>query len=154
MKDSILKLLHHMQWANTRVIETLRGQPHDSARLTLTHLISAERIWLTRLQQSANPPLPGDQGWSVDECERVASATFAALEALVAHLDEAALSQPFTYKSLKGLEFRNTIGDILLHVAMHGSYHRGQISLKLREGGQVPVATDYILYLRERDAKG
>ncbi|MGG1633398.1 DinB family protein [Paenibacillus sp. NRS-1760] len=32
---------------------------------------------------------------------------------------------------------------------MHGSYHRGQIALLLRQAGAEPILTDYIIYERQ-----
>jgi uncharacterized damage-inducible protein DinB len=37
---------------------------------------------------------------------------------------------------------------MLTHVAMHGSYHRGQIAAALRAGGDIPSPTDYIAFVR------
>jgi len=39
---------------------------------------------------------------------------------------------------------------MLQHLANHGSYHRGQAAAMLRQVGAAPVATDLILYYRER----
>jgi uncharacterized damage-inducible protein DinB len=33
-------------------------------------------------------------------------------------------------------------------VALHGSYHRGQIALLVRAGGSTPAPTDYIAFIR------
>jgi uncharacterized damage-inducible protein DinB len=40
------------------------------------------------------------------------------------------------------------VGDMLLHVALHGAYHRGQIALLVRAGGSTPSPTDYIAFIR------
>jgi uncharacterized damage-inducible protein DinB len=37
-------------------------------------------------------------------------------------------------------------------VALHGSYHRGQIALLMRQGGGAPAATDYIAFVRDMPA--
>ena len=37
---------------------------------------------------------------------------------------------------------------VLTHVALHGSYHRGQIAALIRSGGDEPINTDYIMWLR------
>ena len=46
-------------------------------------------------------------------------------------------------------EIKKELGDILLHVAMHGAPHRGQICSMLAPSGQAP-ALDYFLYALER----
>ena len=63
-------------------------------------------------------------------------------------LDEAALARNVHYTNSAGLEFDSTVGDILLHVALHGAYHRGQIALLVRAGGSAPAPTDYIQFTR------
>jgi uncharacterized damage-inducible protein DinB len=52
------------------------------------------------------------------------------------------------YRNSAGDEFDNAIEDILVHVAMHGSYHRGQITMLVRDAGAEPQPTDYIAFVR------
>ncbi len=40
------------------------------------------------------------------------------------------------------------MSEIVTHVAMHGSYHRGQIARQLRSAGLEPPYTDFIQYTR------
>ena len=40
-----------------------------------------------------------------------------------------------------------TIGDTALQVALHGTYHRGQINARLREIGGEPPLVDYIAWI-------
>jgi len=63
-------------------------------------------------------------------------------------LTAADLAREIQYRNSAGQEFRSTLEDILLHVALHGSYHRGQVSLIVRGGGGEPVATDYNAFIR------
>jgi uncharacterized damage-inducible protein DinB len=37
---------------------------------------------------------------------------------------------------------------MLVHVALHGQYHRGQVALLLRASGFEPATTDYIAWTR------
>jgi uncharacterized damage-inducible protein DinB len=46
------------------------------------------------------------------------------------------------------MPFRSQISDILLHVALHSSYHRGQIAAAVRAAGVTPVNTDFITFAR------
>jgi uncharacterized damage-inducible protein DinB len=62
--------------------------------------------------------------------------------------NDTSLQQSVHYRNSAGREFDSTIGDILMHVAMHGSYHRGQIAREMRSAGREPVYTDYIGYAR------
>ena len=71
---------------------------------------------------------------------------------IMTSLDAAELNRPVHYVNSAGQEFVNTVRDILFHVAMHGSYHRGQIALLVREAGGQPAATDFIAFARGADA--
>jgi uncharacterized damage-inducible protein DinB len=84
----------------------------------------------------------------LDGCAALARETHAALESLAASLDERALARPVTYRNSAGDEFTSTVEDMLLQVALHGSYHRGQIARDLRRSGATPLATDYIAWAR------
>ena len=58
------------------------------------------------------------------------------------------LDQTVPYRNSAGRDFRNSVRDIVIHVTMHGSYHRGQIARLVRASGGEPPYTDYIQYRR------
>lgn len=58
------------------------------------------------------------------------------------------LSREFAYTNPKGEQFRNRVGDVALHVAFHGVYHRGQIAALVRQHGGEPAYTDFIQAVR------
>ena len=66
----------------------------------------------------------------------------------LSRLDEPALAEPIEYTNSAGLTFQTACGDILIHVALHGQYHRGKINLLLRQAGADPAPADYIGYVR------
>ena len=70
------------------------------------------------------------------------------ITALVASVTEDDLAREIEYRNSAGQQFRTRLEDILLHVALHGSYHRGQVSLVIRAGGGEPAPTDYIAFIR------
>jgi uncharacterized damage-inducible protein DinB len=90
---------------------------------------------------------------SLAEAGRLATESAAALTAFVGRCDAAALAATVAYRTSKGHEMRSTVQDVLLHVALHGSYHRGQLASLARAGGSVPAATDFIVFSREAAAR-
>jgi uncharacterized damage-inducible protein DinB len=66
----------------------------------------------------------------------------------VAGLTPDAAARRVTYRNSAGREFASPVEDILLHVALHGAYHRGQIAAALRGAGAVPEPTDFIAFAR------
>jgi uncharacterized damage-inducible protein DinB len=85
---------------------------------------------------------------TLDECESIARENVVAFTELLSRLTPDLLEKPITYRNSAGDQFTSTIEDILTHVAMHGSYHRGQIAASLRAGGDSPSPTDYIAFVR------
>ena len=59
-------------------------------------------------------------------------------------LTPADLVRTIAYVNSKGQRWDSPIEDVLVHVLMHGAYHRGQIASALREAGVTPPYTDYI----------
>lgn len=48
------------------------------------------------------------------------------------------------YRNSKGERWTSTVEEILTHVVLHGSYHRGQIASAIRAAGGTPAYTDFI----------
>ena len=149
MRQYLLRLFEHMGWADARAVTALReaNGASDLARAELAHVLGVEHVWLARLEGrpatiAVWPEL------SVDECEALARDTLAGYCAFVERLDDAALERTVHYRNSAGAEFDTRISDILLHVALHGSYHRGKVAAALRGAGAQPVPTDYIGFAR------
>ncbi len=143
------RLIEHLAWADHRTLDALDTLPAADPKIlgTYGHVLGAEHIWLTRLQgKPATVPV-----WptlSLAECRRLAADNAAGLRALVADLDPAGAEVGVTYTNTAGLTFTSTRHDILLHVCLHGQYHRGQVAQAVRAGGGNPVPTDFIAYAR------
>lgn len=147
-------LYDHLAWADERALAALRTMPPGTAaaaqaRTIYAHLVAAEHVWLARLEgrMPAHPVWPS---LGVDEAAALARESAAGLRALAA-LAPAELARDVTYRNSAGVEFTNTVSDVLAHVALHGSYHRGQLALLARQGGGAPAATDYIAFVRNRE---
>jgi len=149
MSDHLRRLIEHLEWADTAALGALRASAaSDTRALTIySHVLGAEAVWLARLAGR-----PSDVAvWPVLTLERAASLAArnaAELNALVSSLGPDDLDREIDYRTSDGRAFRSTTEDILLHVALHGSYHRGQIALLIRGGGGEPASTDYIAFAR------
>jgi uncharacterized damage-inducible protein DinB len=149
MKEYFTRLFKHLEWADERVLASLWSAQHPQKRgLELySHILGSEHVWLSRI----NGTTPRVEVWPVltlDECERLGKENIAAFRALVSRLTPDLLEKPITYRNSAGDQFTSTVEDMLTHVAMHGSYHRGQIAAALRAGGDTPSPTDYIAFVR------
>jgi len=147
--DHLRRLIEHMAWADERVLQSLRSckVPLPAAIGLYSHVLGSEHTWLTRVT-GESPSIAVWPEMSLDDCERIAAQNARALHDLVGSLTAADLSRPVTYRNTAGTEFTTGLEDILLHVALHGSYHRGQVAALLRSAGDTPSPTDYIQWIR------
>jgi uncharacterized damage-inducible protein DinB len=147
--DHLARLLAHLRWADALTLRSLRDASSAPARALelYAHVVGAEEVWLSRIEgrPSSVPVWPS---LDLDECERLAATTHESLARVVASLDEAGVARLVHYRNSAGLEFDSRLDDILLHVAMHGAWHRGQVATLLRGAGDEPAPSDYIAFVR------
>ncbi len=151
--DHFAKLINHLEWADQRVLQSLRSAQHapPKALEIYAHILGSEHTWLARINGTA-PQLVVWPNLGLDECERVAAENVVGLRTVIASLTSDSLEQGVTYRNSAGDQFTSTLEDILTHVAMHGSYHRGQVASLVRAGGDTPAPTDFIFFARAAPA--
>jgi uncharacterized damage-inducible protein DinB len=145
----LTKLISHLAWADDRVLAALRSAtaPDPVCLELFAHVLAAEHVWQARLKGEA-PRHPVWPTLTLEACAGLVQANQRELTAYVEALAAADLVRPVTYTNSAGQEFTSSIEDIMLHVCLHGTYHRGQIAWALRKGGGVPMPTDYIGFVR------
>ncbi len=152
MREHLERLFHHMTWADHRVLHLLNTSPgaRTPAIMRLfSHLLAAERVWLLRLrgEDAAQQPIWPDL--TLEELNAAAAQNTLEYSRYLAALRDEDLGVEVAYANSKGITFRTSILDILTHVALHGTYHRGQIAAAVRQAGEEPVNTDFITFVRE-----
>ncbi len=138
-----------MTWADERALTALReaGDGHEAAREFYAHVLGAEHVWLARLRERpADVPVWPD--FDRERCERLAADARDAYSAYLQSLKRVDLERSVSYVNSAGQAFESRVEDILMHVLLHGAYHRGQVALLLRQGGAQPIPTDYIAFVR------
>jgi uncharacterized damage-inducible protein DinB len=157
----ISDLYAYNRWANARTLEAASalsseelsrsvGGSFSTALGTLAHLVGAEWVWLERWRGGSPRALPVGFA-SVEDLRRRLGEIETGQKALLADLTPARLETKITYVNFAGETWTYALGDMLVHVVNHASYHRGQVATLLRQLGQKPLSTDYLLYL---DGKG
>lgn len=149
MTSHFRKLFRHMAWADDLVIAGLRADPGSESQALdyFAHVIGAEHIWLSRVRQEA-PRLAVWPALTVDECAWYAAENATGFLSVIDGLAPNELKRGIAYVNSAGQAFTTPLDEILLHVALHGAYHRGQVSLLVRRGGGTPAPTDYIAFAR------
>ncbi len=146
------ELFDHLAWADARAREALAAMPAGSpqrerALRIHAHLAAAEHVWLSRLEGR----VPEHAVWPAlepDAATALARESAARLSAYVRGLGPGDLAREVTYRNSAGQEFLSCVEDVLAQVALHGSYHRGQLALLARDAGAQPAVTDYIVFVR------
>lgn len=143
------KLVDHLEWADKRVLDSLRAMPHPDARALdlYAHVLGTEHTWLSRIHERA----PREKVWpqlSLTAASALAAENAAALRALIATHTPEQLQRKVAYSNSAGLAFESTVEDMLLQVVLHGCYHRGQVAMIVRGAGAEPAPTDYIAFVR------
>jgi len=70
----------------------------------------------------------------------------------VSRIDEAQLAERIDFTFTDGLPGRMSREEMLMHVTVHGEYHRGQISLILMENSITPPGDGFTSYLHKAEA--
>ena len=139
-------------WANGAVLSACRkasSEPSFTRALQLlSHIVSAERLWLERLQGHAQS-LPVWPEFGMERCAAEIPALGSMWKDYLASLSDTTLDGRISYKNSKGEAWASSVQDVLTHVIMHSAYHRGQVASVIRDGGGVPAYTDFIHAARQ-----
>jgi uncharacterized damage-inducible protein DinB len=149
VRELLQRLFAHQRWADERTLAALRGAaaPPEAALARFMHVVAAEHVWLCRIR-GERPQVAVWPPFTQDGCAALLGRNQREFEALLAGAGDAALQREVAYVTSDGRPFTNTVADILLHVALHGVWHRGQVAMLMRQHGLEPVPADYIAFVR------
>lgn len=154
---TLQNLIAYHRWAVSRTLEScavltsdeyLRdlGGSFKCVRDTLAHGLMADSAWLHRVRGEAFTRPTQDQ--LPADLETLFSQWRVALSGWDALVSTRASSEVIAYHAFNGQPFSNTLEEIVRHVVNHGSYHRGQVALMLRQLGHPASNTDLIAFTR------
>lgn len=147
MNDYLSRLIAHMRWADRTVADALQDHPDPEAVRAFAHIASVEHVWYSRIHART----PTHAIWpelSVSQSRAVAEEHADRFDELLREADDDALARVIHYRNSAGHAYENAVSDIVIHTAIHGEHHRGQIARFLRAAGREPPYTDYIQYTR------
>jgi uncharacterized damage-inducible protein DinB len=152
------------RWANRKTLESAAalspeeyarpvGGSFGSVRGTLVHLYGADWVWLERLHGRSPGAMPeGDEHLPLDDLARKWRGVEAGQDVYIATLTQERLAEPLSYTAFSGDKFTRRLGDALLHLANHGTYHRGQVATLLRQLGHKAISTDFLRWIDALEA--
>ena len=149
MLDSFRELFTYDDWANREAADSIARAANapSKARRVLAHIIGTQWLWMARIQGVA-PKMAVWPELSVADCPPQSAALRANWSQLLSTLGGDGLARGIPYQNSKGEPWTSTVADILMHVILHGAYHRGQIATLLRDSGGEPAYTDFIHSVR------
>ena len=165
MLETIRLLIEYTRWADGRMFDAVSklspeqwtkdlGSSLKSARDTAVHIVSAQWIWLSRWKGESPKAMFAPADYPTPASIREKSEALAKeLAAFAVEQTDASVAKPLAYKNLKGEPMSYPLGHLMLHMANHSTYHRGQVATLIRQLGGQPISTDFVLYCAEK-AKG
>ena len=152
MKEALVRLIDHLCWADRAVLQNLGGlqRPAGKAMDYFAHVLAAEKLWIDRILGQGLAVVAVWPRLTLADCSSLADSNHMALREILEAESANGFAREISYTRSTGDGFTSTVGDILLHLATHGSYHRGQVAAAVRASGGEPVNTDYIHYTRTR----
>lgn len=161
-RDHVLRLYEYHHWAEDRMLDAFGsvtteqldkpwGGSFGTGRGLLRHVVGADRLWVERWNGRSPKSLPDFPATHAGRDFRAEWEKVKADERLfLSSLAKDRLTSELTYVNMKGEQWTYPFAEILVHVVNHGTYHRGQLTHLLRDLGQAPTSTDYLVFLQEQ----
>lgn len=149
MKAYLLKLYQYNAWANRRVIGCVEQQAVTDEKILsiFAHCLAANFIWYNRFMGLPNHEYELWGGHhSVADLKKMVEGANALWMPFIESKES--FDRMLKYQNYSGDYYENNIQDIMIHLVNHGTYHRGQVALLLRERGYEAINTDLITYDR------
>ncbi len=142
---AMTKILHLCSQLNSEALNTSYPLGMGTALATLQHIANAERIWLDRWLQKSP-----DAAWKSPDTIAGLTDCFKALAQQRSTWFESnpeLFATKVRYRNLRGEEFHENLGGLVMHVLNHGVHHRAQMLYFLKKHGlTVSGGLDYIFY--------
>jgi uncharacterized damage-inducible protein DinB len=155
--DLLRRLIAYTQWADEKLLAAADGLSGDelerpreayfgSLASNLWHMLIVQRLWLARWAGDPPPSAerPATVSWRADY-----AASHAALHSYVGSLTAADLGRLVKYTPRSGVPREQPLGELILHLANHGTAHRAETGLLLERLGRSPGDLDYTVFMNE-----
>jgi uncharacterized damage-inducible protein DinB len=164
---SILTTLYdYHYWANAQMIQACEaltldqwtqplGHSWESVHGLLTHMLAAETIWLARWQgQSPKTLRQPEEFPTLADIRQAWTQVESKIREFIRQCDDERLSRDLTYTNTQGQTFTLPLGQLILHVANHGTHHRGELAAMLAILQAPHSEDDLLFYFIEQQKSG
>lgn len=128
-----------------KLFQDHEGKISEKSIQLLNHLLNAHQIWNERILDTKN----ACDVWEIRPLHLLDEINETNHYQTQEILKNLTLDDVKHYKTSKGIDFSNSIRDIVFHIINHSNYHRAQIATDVKQNGIEPINTDYIFYKRK-----
>lgn len=113
----------------------------------MAHLLNAQQIWLSRCLGTSSSNYVLWPTWEPATFKEIIDKNHTDwINFLSVEIDP---QRTIVYENFKGEKFNSKLIDILAHVINHGTHHRAQIGMLLKQSEAIELpSTDYVHYVR------
>jgi uncharacterized damage-inducible protein DinB len=163
--QDILLQFEYNRWANARLLEAAASLTNDqfnrdlsssysSIRDTMTHLLSAEEIWLMRWKGLS--PTEGLDPSSFPDV-RSLKVRWAEVEIdqwnFLSKISDESLEEVVEYQNFKNEIWEYPLWAMIYEMVNHATYHRGQVVAMMRQVGAKPTQLDFLHFVDMKQAE-
>jgi len=157
--STLERIFSYKAKANDEMLAALRqfeeaSPAREIAVRVLSHAYAVDQIFAANLRRAEHvytSPNPS-QAPSLDDLSAAIKRSDRWYLDYVSGLDEAQLAERIDFTFTDGLPGRMSREEMLMHVTVHGEYHRGQISLIMMENSITPPGDGFTSYLHKAEA--
>ncbi len=151
MKNYFHEMFEYNKYANNLFINVIVNNNLENTKINklFCHILNAHDIWLSRLQKRISKFGP----WEIhsnDLLLEINQQLHIETQYFLNSLSVMDFEGKIKYMNTKGESFENCIKDGLTQLVNHGTHHRSQVSLLLRQLDIEPPTSDYIFYIRNK----
>lgn len=158
LTGTVRQLLLYTLWADRICLKAADGvRPEDLRRDTgtsfgslfgtLSHILGAERRWLSRFEGKLLDVADAADFADGEALNASWAETAAEMNFFLASLTAEQLAADLTWTTAAGVTFTRPLWQPVLHLVNHSTYHRGQVVSLLRQMGYAAPSTDLIQFL-------
>ncbi|WP_312177277.1 DinB family protein [Chryseobacterium sp.] len=146
MKEKLIDLFEYTFHFNSETIRVIGENIEKVDEKTISlinHILNAQQIWNSRILGEKTFEV-----WQINPFEMLEEINQHNFEKSIEIINNFDPDQKNNYQNSRGVNFENTVFEMLFQVINHSTYHRGQINSLLKQNGIDPILTDYIFYKR------
>lgn len=161
MKELLKQYAAYNLWANSKMLDAIYLLSHEqhhkeiessfnSLYKTVFHVLGAETVWFSRLQQGAHIAKMDDTfNGQMQELGSAWNQMDRQWLNFMNNITDDFLNKKLDYQNMKGDPFSQEVYLIVLQVFNHSTYHRGQMVTILRQVGSEKIPnSDFISWSR------